>query len=217
MRVLVEKIKKMFRVFNSIDIDDFIKYNFNKNYRGEGWFFPYRNSYFDINKKSNISINCSYFHFNRKTHIHDPSASYLVMEDGAKLIVNGSFSIFSGSRVGISKDASVILGSSYINHNFMLICYEKITIGNNVAISNNVVIRDSDAHKIVSNESHKMTKAIEIGDHVWIGTNATILKGVKIGNGAIIGANSLVNKDVPENVLVAGVPARIIKENVKWQ
>lgn len=55
------------------------------------------------------------------------------------------------------------------------------------------------------------TAPIIIGDDVWIGTGAVITKGVKIGNGAVIGVNSLITKDVPENAIVAGNPAKVIK------
>lgn len=62
-----------------------------------------------------------------------------------------------------------------------------------------------------------MTKPIKIGNHVWIGINATILKGVTIGDGAIIAAGAVVNKDVEENSLVGGVPAKILKKNIFWE
>lgn len=58
---------------------------------------------------------------------------------------------------------------------------------------------------------------IRIGDHVWIGLRATILKGVSIGDGAVVGAGSMVIRDVPSGALVAGVPARVIRESVTWQ
>ena len=62
-----------------------------------------------------------------------------------------------------------------------------------------------------SNESDSISKGnIDIENDVWIGTNATILTGVRIGNGAIVGANSLVNKDVPPYAIVGGVPAVVI-------
>lgn len=57
----------------------------------------------------------------------------------------------------------------------------------------------------------KFNKQCKIGNDVWIGCNATILRGVNIGDGAVIGANALVNKDVPPYAIVAGVPAKIIK------
>ena len=55
-------------------------------------------------------------------------------------------------------------------------------------------------------------KPIKIGNNVWIGSNATILQGITIGDGAIIGANSVVKKDVPENTIAAGVPAKTIRK-----
>ena len=51
---------------------------------------------------------------------------------------------------------------------------------------------------------------VKIGNNVFVGANSTILKGVSIGNNVIIGANSLVNKEVPDNVVIAGNPARVI-------
>ena len=59
--------------------------------------------------------------------------------------------------------------------------------------------------------------AIAIGNHVWIGCKSTILKGVTIGDGSVIAAGSLVNRNVPAHVLVGGVPAKILKENVDWK
>jgi len=58
---------------------------------------------------------------------------------------------------------------------------------------------------------NKFQKKVEIGSDVWIGCNATILRGCKIGHGAVVGANSLVNKDVPPYAIVAGSPAKILK------
>ncbi len=53
---------------------------------------------------------------------------------------------------------------------------------------------------------------IHIGDRVWIGSSAVITKGVTIGNGSVVAAGAVVTKDVPENVIVGGVPAKIIKK-----
>lgn len=78
-----------------------------------------------------------------------------------------------------------------------------------------MIIRDSDNHTI-HYDGFEKSKPIIIGNHVWIGMRATILKGVTIGDGAIIAAGAVVTKDVPARCLVAGVPARVIKENIEW-
>jgi len=105
---------------------------------------------------------------------------------------------------------------------------EFIKIGNNVLISHNVNIIDTNSHSFnhikravdyenllkygASKEKDDIeSKSIIIDDYVWINFNSTILKGVKIGKGAIIASNTLVTKDVPPFTLVAGIPGKIIK------
>ncbi len=62
-------------------------------------------------------------------------------------------------------------------------------------------------------DSRKLyTKPVSIGNNVWIGENVCILPGVNIGDGCIIGANSVVNGDIADNCMVAGAPAKVIKE-----
>lgn len=73
---------------------------------------------------------------------------------------------------------------------------------------------DTDYHSI---DGKPYTVPVTIGNHVWIGCKSIILKGVNIGDGAIIAAGSVVTKDVPPFSLVAGSPAKLIKENVKWE
>lgn len=77
---------------------------------------------------------------------------------------------------------------------------------------------DTDFHNIIQNNNlNKETKPILIGDDVWIGSKVTILKGVSIGDGAVIASNSVVTKNVPPRCIVAGNPAKIIRENVQWK
>lgn len=65
-------------------------------------------------------------------------------------------------------------------------------------------------------DMQKKTKPVKIGNHVWIGTRVTILKGVNIGDGAVIAAGSVITKDIPAGSLAAGVPAKIIRDKVIW-
>lgn len=96
----------------------------------------------------------------------------------------------------------------FLNQNVSITCLEKIEIGDNCIIANNVVIVDHD-HDLKNGGF--ITAPVYLDNNVWIGSNVTILKGVTIGEGAIIAAGSVVNKDVLPHTLVAGVPARKIK------
>jgi len=142
--------------------------------------------------------------------------STFVIRNNAKVNVTGSFKIFNGCYITVNEGGTLTLGSGFINNNVNISCFDKITIGEDVAIAEDVIIRDSDNHNLIY-DGFKKTKPITIGNHVWIGMRATILKGVTIGDGAIIAVGSVVTKDVPPNSLVGGVPASVIKNNVIWE
>ena len=187
---------------------------FNKNKMGFAA-VAFKGTALSLSPSSDLVVKKGRLTLNAKWDSRDPFPSLLVMADESHLCVEGSFDIYSGAKIYINKGASLKLGGGYINHNLNLSCFESITIGLGVAISENVTLRDSDDHTIVSSQ-HPETRPILIGDHVWIGMNVTILKGVTVGSGSIIAAGSVVTKDVPENTLVGGVPARVIKTDVSW-
>ena len=94
-----------------------------------------------------------------------------------------------------------------------------IQIGKDCLISSKIYMSTSDAHTILDNDNGTRINrpgSIDISDHVWIGYNVTINRGVTILSESVIAGNSVVTKDVPQNVIVAGVPAKIIKTNINW-
>ncbi|MCX5715169.1 MAG: acyltransferase [Candidatus Omnitrophica bacterium] len=110
----------------------------------------------------------------------------------------------------VSMNSNVMLGASDNG---------SIVIGNDVLIGPNVVFRASnhafqDKNIPINLQGHIGGK-IEIEDDVWIGANCVILPGVKIGRGSIVGAGSVVNKEILPYSLVAGVPAKVVKDNCR--
>ena len=178
-------------------------------------FVAFKRIFINIHKNSKISIKKRFF-FNRYWFKKDPFLSFLFLGYNSELIVKDKFSIFSGARIVVNDNSLLEFGSGYINHNVSINCSCSIKIGYNVAISENVVIRDSDNHNLKSDKKHSKTQPIVIGDKVWVGMNVIILKGVTIGNNSVIAAGSLVNKDVPANCIVGGVPAMVLKTNISW-
>jgi len=133
----------------------------------------------------------------------------------AKVVVNGRFTAYVGSDIWVLENGVLTLSNGFCNEGVQITCAKQITIGNGCAIARDVIIRDYDAHQLVGNE-HEIAKEICIGDHVWIGTRAIILKGVTVGYGAVVAAGAVVTKNVPDRCLVAGIPAKVIRENVDW-
>ncbi len=143
------------------------------------------------------------------SHYH----SWLWLMEKSSLIVDGNFTLFEGANIHLRQGGELILHGGYMNENASVVCESRIEIGEGVAIAPNVLIRDCDSHSI-SGVINK--KPINIGNHVWIGSNAIILKGVKIGDGSVIGVGSVVTKDVPAHCIAVGNPAKIIRENIEW-
>ncbi len=106
-----------------------------------------------------------------------------------------------GSRVSVGDRTEIHAGKS-------------VTIGEGTLIAWDCCIMDRDYHKFMSDK--EAYGEVKIGNNVWIGARAAILKGVTIGDGAVIGAGAVVTKDVPPRCLAAGNPAKIIKEDVYW-
>lgn len=110
---------------------------------------------------------------------------------------------------------NIFLGKNFLaNYNVTILDVNVVHIGDNVMIGPHTLITTV-GHPISPKGRRKhlgVTGPINIGDDVWIGGNVTILPGVTIGNNVVIGAGSVVNKDIPDNSLAVGVPARVIKE-----
>ncbi|WP_404427746.1 acyltransferase [Ureibacillus chungkukjangi] len=189
-----------------------VKLNFYKSARLKAR--VYRKVQIGLAKNSSIHINGKLnLGFTDDCGLFDSSLS---LREGAELVVNGHFSLFTGFFMLLGENARLEIGSGYISYRSNISCFERIQIGYDVKISEGVTIRDSDDHQILY-EGYQMTAPIVIEDHVWIGLNATILKGVTIGKGAIVAAGAVVTKDVPAHSIVGGVPAKVIKSNVQWE
>lgn len=140
----------------------------------------------------------------------------ILLENNATLTVNGDFSIYANSYIRVFPNSHLILHGGFINENVQISCGDTIEIGEGATIGRDVVIRSYDGHTILE-EGYNISLPIKIGNHVWIGQGATILKGVTIGDGSIVASGAIVTKDVPPHSIVAGVPAKVIKENVCWR
>lgn len=115
-----------------------------------------------------------------------------------------------------TRDSEIIIGKNVFTNNGIFICAaKKIIIGKDTLIGSNVTIMDHNAHGIRPEKrrtSIGTPREVTIGENVWIGNNVHILPGTIIGNNSIVGAGSIVKGIFPENVIIQGNPATIIKE-----
>lgn len=139
-------------------------------------------------------------------------------------------SCYAGCSFALGENGTCELGNFTLVNGALLMAEERIQIGSHCLISWNVGIADSDFHPLNAAQRRVDATALApffkdrpprpplraapviIEDNVWIGMNAVVLKGVTIGENTVVAAGAVVTKSVPANVLVAGNPARVIRE-----
>lgn len=121
--------------------------------------------------------------------------------------VNPPFYCDYGSHIEVGKNF-------FANYNCTIIDVAKVTIGDNCMLAPNVAIYTAGhpVHPIARNSLYEYGISVSIGDHVWIGGNTVILPGVHIGSNTVIGAGSVVTKDIPDWVIAAGNPCKVIRK-----
>lgn len=140
----------------------------------------------------------------------------------------GSGSLIAGTLVVEDKGSQLLIGNNvFIGGGSLIDCLSKIVIEDDVLISYQVIIMDSDNHSLKASErvsdlkrwrqgkydwSHAKTAAVFIRQNAWIGARAIVTKGVEVGMGGVVASGAVVTKDVPPYTVVGGNPACVIRE-----
>jgi acetyltransferase-like isoleucine patch superfamily enzyme len=145
------------------------------------------------------------------------------------IVAGNHVSCYAGCSFSVGQEGNVTIGDFTLLNGALVMCEDKIDIGSHCLVSWNVGIADSDFHpldpaqRIIDAQAlapffkdrpprpKLRTAPVKIGDNVWIGMNAVILKGVTIGENSVVAAGSVVTKSVPANTVVAGNPAVAVK------
>ena len=125
--------------------------------------------------------------------------------DGA--FINPPFYCDYGSHIEVGKNF-------FANYNCTIIDVAKVKIGDNCQMAPNVAVYTAGhpIHPVSRNSLYEYGISVTIGDNVWIGGNTVIMPGVHIGSNTVIGAGSVVTKDIPDWVVAAGNPCRVIRQ-----
>lgn len=119
--------------------------------------------------------------------------------DGNKLTI--------GNLVSFDNDVHFILAEG-----------TSVNVGDDCMFAKHINVRTSDQHGIynIKGQRINLAKDVTIGNHVWVCASVLIMKGVSIGSGSVIGIESMVTKNIPENCIAVGRPAKVIKDGINW-
>ena len=130
---------------------------------------------------------------------------------GPDFEIGDRFQVWSAHRqTQVTGPGRIRIGDGvFINTGVIVYSEVGVTIGNDVALANEVYVMDTGSHGIEGN--NPQAAAVSIGDGTWVGARSIVLPGVSIGRKVVVGAGSVVTRDVPDEVLVAGNPARVVR------
>ncbi len=160
----------------------------------------------------------------------------LIMEKGS-ILLNSLVKISGNNNEVLLKANSYVSGAelwvednqcllsigerTFVGHHSHLACTEdgsRLIVGSDGMISSYVQIRTGDSHSILDLEGNRLNLAqsVMIGNHCWIGEGAKVLKGVTLEGDDVVSTGAIVTKSFSKNVLLGGIPAKVIKESVTW-
>lgn len=147
-------------------------------------------------------------------------SSIMIEGNDNQIIIEGNTRIYNLQVIIKSNNGLIYIGEYTSFGGGTVVCGgdgNSITIGEKCMIAEGVEIWNSDTHVITYQGEHMNNdRPIQIHDHVWLGKDVTVLKGVTIGENAIVGMKSLVTKNINPNTINAGIPAKEIRDQVNW-
>lgn len=147
-----------------------------------------------------------------------------ILENNGTIVIDGKAQIGAGSKISVLKGGVLELGDNFsITGGSQIICGKQIKFGRDCLLSWDILVMDTDFHKITDMAGNKLYNSpapIIFGNHVWVGCRATILKGIDIADNTIIASGATVTRDIKEkNVIYGGngKNAGIICRDVNWE
>lgn len=186
--------------------------------KGHGKIIPYKGAVIDIEKNARLSLDAGDLIVGANKLRGSRIETYLRMRENSKWNASSGCELSYGATVEILRDARIDSGYFTMNSFSTMIAPKEIKIGEDVMIARNVIVFDSDFHSMkVKRKNVEFSKAVKIGNHVWLCADSIILKGVTIGDNSIVSANSVITDNIIENVMVGNAKdIRVLRDNVEW-
>lgn len=209
-------------MIREIDIFKYIYYNYfcTKVIRkGKGKLIPYKNSIINLEKNSKLIIYDGNLEVGTGKLKGSKTETFLRLRENSKWICMAYVQLSYGSTIELLLNSKFETKYFTMNSFSTIIVGNYISIGDDVMIARNVVIFDSDFHKIkYRNKDPKVNGTVHIGNHVWIGVNSTVLKNVEIGDNSMIAACTLINKNVEGNTIIGSInKQKVLNSDFLWE
>lgn len=143
---------------------------------------------------------------------------------------NGTFLLGSNrnkrtfsATVRVGQDAEVRIGDEVSATSSVIVSAVEgvsVDIGDDVMFASRNEVRADDGHPIFdvhTGQRINVAKSIKIGNHSWIGAGAIVLAGAKVGQGSVVGIGSIVTRDIPNNCIAVGAPAKVVRKDIAWE
>lgn len=205
--------------YTGIDMLQYFQLNYlsrNVIHEGKGKIIPFHGAHVELEENSRLFLHDDSLEIGLNKVKGSKAETLVRLRKNASWDVKGYCGLSYGTTLEVNENAELESAYFTVNSNSVLIANKKITIGNDVMIGRNVVIYDSDFHSL--NNKEDISEPVTIGDHVWIATNVTVMKGVHIGDGSVIAAGITIKEDVPERVVARRETKQIVfSDNAEWK
>lgn len=216
-------------------INEFVSVNRLKTLRMNFHYFPFRTAYrlpimiyknVNISKLGGVIIINSTIHRGLRTigrrNIGTVYHEYVrsIWEVSGEIVVDGKVSFGSGSRISVAYGAKLRIGNNFLlTGNSSIVCQKGITFGRDCLLSWEILIMDTDFHRIVNKQGELINKpsSIHVSNHVWIGCRTTLLKGTVVPDNTVIAAGALITKPLTDSQHIYGGNNKKLKGNVNWK
>lgn len=215
---MIKKILQRIRLYRSLQFIRYIYLNyFCKNVirTDNSRILPYKHAALDLKPGSRIYLGGGDMEIGCDRLKGSKTETFIRLRDDAVWSCEGGCKISYGVTIEVLQGGLLDTQFFTANTGSVIIAAREIKMGQDVMIGRNVVVYDSDHHTLrnTGGETVNPDKAVKIGDHVWLATNATVKKGTTIGRNCVIGANAVAHGNIPENTIYQTVHESRMREN----
>lgn len=222
LKKLVREQPMLFKMYRILALGSAFKASLSKSVKGKGNIFNFHASALFVRCRIVVEGNNNEITIAESTLFNN--VTFVIYGDNNKINISKEVRFEEGGSLWMEDHhCEINLGEEGYYRNVSIAVtepYSKVTVGKECGFAYDVELKTGDSHSIIdlaTNKRINYAKDITIGNHVWVAPHVTILKGVNIPTNTVVATRSLVTKSFSkENIIVAGNPAVIVKENIGW-